>query len=77
MNEIWRKQQGTLKYYLNFIQPSETYRESFNMFNEVLMLFLPFNLYDERIMDYLDKLLMIFRENKRSYILINWLNEDR
>lgn len=42
-------------YKFNFLQPSETYQKSFNMFNEVLMLFSPFETYDRRAMDFVDK----------------------
>ncbi|MCQ2022870.1 cold-shock protein [Clostridium butyricum] len=63
-------------YYFNFIQPSETYRESFNMFNEVLMLFSPFNLYDERTMDYVDKLFMDY-SNRLDPVVIFLISKDR
>ena len=63
-------------YYFNFIQPSETYRESFNMFNEVLMLFSPFNLYDERTMDYVDKLFMDY-SNRLDPVVVFLVSRDR
>ncbi|MFB3163792.1 cold shock domain-containing protein [Neobacillus sp. 179-J 1A1 HS] len=63
-------------YYFNFIQPSETYRESFNMFNEVLMLFSPFNLYDERTMDYVDKLFMDY-SNRLDPVVVFLISRDR
>ncbi|WP_238907279.1 cold shock domain-containing protein [Clostridium sp. YIM B02506] len=63
-------------YYFNFIQPSETYRESFNMFNEVLMLFSPFSLYDERTLDYVDKLFMDY-SNRLDPVVVFLISEDR
>ncbi|HAT4072370.1 TPA: cold shock domain-containing protein [Clostridium perfringens] len=64
------------RYYFNFIQPSEMYRESFNMFNEVLMLFSPFDLYDERAMDYVDKLLMDY-SNRLDPVVVFLISKDR
>lgn len=64
------------RYYFNFIQPSEMYRESFNMFNEVLMLFSPFNLYDERTMDYVDKLFMDY-SNRLDPVVVFLISKDR
>ncbi|HFR4184936.1 TPA: cold shock domain-containing protein [Bacillus cereus] len=64
------------KYYFNFLQPSEKYRESFNMFNEVLMLFSTFNLYDDRAMDYVDKLFMDY-SNRLDPVVIILISKDK
>ncbi|MFK9120719.1 cold shock domain-containing protein [Peribacillus frigoritolerans] len=63
-------------YYFNFLQPSEKYRESFNMFNEVLMLFSTFNLYDDRAMDYVDKLFMDY-SNRLDPVVIVLISKDK
>ncbi|WP_202709463.1 cold shock domain-containing protein [Sporosalibacterium faouarense] len=63
-------------YYFNFLQPSEVYRESFNMFNEVLMLFSPFSYYDKRAMDYVDKLFMDY-SNRLDPVVIILISKDR
>lgn len=62
-------------YCFNFLQPSETYRESFNMFNEVLMLFSPFNFYDDRAMDYADKLFMDY-SNRLDPVVVILISKD-
>jgi cold shock CspA family protein len=63
-------------YYFNFLQPSETYRESFNMFNEVLMLFSTFSYYDDRAMDYVDKLFMDY-SNRLDPVVIILISKDK
>lgn len=62
-------------YYFNFVQPSEVYRESFNMFNEVLMIFSIYNYYDERAMDYVDKLFMDY-SNRLDPVVIILISRD-
>ncbi|MGD6870617.1 cold shock domain-containing protein [Sutcliffiella horikoshii] len=63
-------------YTFNFLQPSERYRESFNMFNEVLMLFSKFTFYDDRAMDYVDKLFMDY-SNRLDPVVIVLISKDR
>jgi len=63
-------------YYFNFLQPSETYRESFNMFNEVLMLYSAFNFYDDRAMDYVDKLFMDY-SNRLDPVVVILISKDK
>ncbi|MEW8963013.1 cold shock domain-containing protein [Paraclostridium dentum] len=63
-------------YYFNFLQPSEIYRESFNMFNEVLMIFSIYDYYDERTMDYVDKLLKEY-SNRLDPVVIILVSKDR
>lgn len=63
-------------YYFNFLQPSEVYKESFNMFNEVLMLFSTFKYYDERAMDYVDKLFMDY-SNRLDPVVIILISNDK
>lgn len=69
--EIFKK----ATYYFNFLQPSEIYRESFNMFNEVLMIFSIYNYYDERAMDYVDKLFMDY-SNRLDPVVIILVSRD-
>ncbi|MCQ4697992.1 cold shock domain-containing protein [Paeniclostridium sordellii] len=63
-------------YYFNFLQPSEIYRESFNMFNEVLMIFSTYDYYDERAMDYVDKLFMDY-SNRLDPVVIILVSKDK
>ncbi|WP_149428082.1 cold shock domain-containing protein [Exiguobacterium acetylicum] len=62
-------------YYFNFLKPSKTYKESFNMFNEVLMLFSTFPNYDDRAMDYVDKLFMDY-SNRLDPVVIILISKD-
>ena len=63
------------RYALNFLQPSEEYKESFNLFNEVLMLYSDFSDFNWRSMDFVDKLLMDYR-NRLDPVVIILISRD-
>lgn len=58
------------RYAINFLQPSEEYKESFNLFNEVLMIYSDFSNFNWRSMDFVDKLLMEYRNRLDSVVII-------
>jgi len=62
-------------YTFNFLQPSAAYKESFNMFDEFLMIFSDFDTYDERVLDYVDKLLTEY-SNRLDPVVIMLISKD-
>lgn len=63
-------------YRFNFLQPSESYQKSFNMFNEVLLLFSPFDSYDNRAMDFVDKAFSEYN-NRLDKIIVFLVSKDQ
>ncbi|MDW4068674.1 cold shock domain-containing protein [Staphylococcus saprophyticus] len=63
-------------YRFNFLQPSESYQKSFNMFNEVLLLFSPFDSYDNRAMDFVDKTFSEYN-NRLDKIIVFLVSKDQ
>lgn len=63
-------------YRFNFLQPSDNYQKSFNMFNEVLLLFSPFDSYDNRAMDFVDKSFSEY-SNRLDKIIVFVVSKDQ
>jgi hypothetical protein len=70
--------QGKFKstdYTIAFLQPDLRFRESFNMFNEVLLYFSPYISFDRRAMDFIDKTLSDF-DNRLDKVCIFIVSKD-
>jgi hypothetical protein len=65
----------TTDYTIAFLQPDEKLRESFNMFNEVLLLFSPYTVFERRTLDFIDKTLSDF-ENRLDKVCIFIVSKD-
>ena len=63
------------KYIFNFLKPTNAFRKSFNLSNEILMLFSNYNKFDTRTMDFVDKTLYQF-ENRLDKICIILISND-
>ena len=66
----------TTDYTLAFLQPDEKLRESFNMFNEVLLLFSPYTVFERRTLDFIDKTLSEF-DNRLDKVCIFIVSKDQ
>jgi hypothetical protein len=65
----------TTDYTIAFLQPDEKLRESFNMFNEVLLLFSPYTVFERRTLDFIDKTLSDF-DNRLDKVCIFIVSKD-
>lgn len=65
----------TTGYTFAFLQPDEKLRESFNMFNEVLLLFSPYTVFERRTLDFIDKTLAEF-DNRLDKVCIFIVSKD-
>ncbi|PEC48932.1 ATP-binding protein [Bacillus sp. AFS096315] len=65
----------TTDYTIAFLQPDKRFRESFNMFNEVLLFFSPYISFDRRAMDFIDKTLSDF-DNRLDKVCIFIVSKD-
>ncbi|QOY37333.1 hypothetical protein AWH56_006810 [Anaerobacillus isosaccharinicus] len=62
-------------YTFSFLQPGDEYREKFNMYNEFLLLFSPFQDFDRRILDFVDKTLTDY-DNRLDKVCIFLVSKD-
>lgn len=65
----------TTEYTYAFLQPSENLKESFNMYNEVLLLFSPYEVFERRTLDFVDKTLLDF-DNRLDKVCIFIISKD-
>lgn len=65
----------TTDYTIDFLQPDEKFRESFNMFNEVLLLFSPYTVFERRTLDFIDKTLSEY-DNRLDKVCIFIVSKD-
>lgn len=67
----------TTSYTFDFLKPDDKFRESFNMFNEVLLLFSPYTEFESRTLDFVDKTMQEYsnRLDKVCVILVSKDNE--
>lgn len=59
-----------------FLQPGDEYREKFNMYNEILLLFSPFQDFDRRALDFVDKTLVDY-DNRLDKVCIFLVSNDQ
>jgi hypothetical protein len=62
-------------YNFSFLQPGDEYREKFNMYNEILLLFSPFHDFDRRALDFVDKTLNDY-DNRLDKVCIFLVSRD-
>ncbi|MBN1034501.1 ATP-binding protein [Clostridium botulinum] len=62
-------------YNFSFLQPGDEYREKFNMYNEILLLFSPFQQFDRRALDFVDKTLINY-DNRLDKVCIFLISND-
>lgn len=62
-------------YNFSFLQPGDEYREKFNMYNEFLLLFSPFQDFDRRVLDFVDKTLTDY-DNRLDKVCIFLVSKD-
>lgn len=62
-------------YNFSFLQPGDEYREKFNMYNEILLLFSPFQDFDRRALDFVDKTLSDY-DNRLDKVCIFLISKD-
>lgn len=62
-------------YNFSFLQPGDEYREKFNMDNEILLLFSPFQDFDRRALDFVDKTLTDY-DNRLDKVCIFLVSKD-
>jgi len=62
-------------YNATFLQPGDEYREKFNMYNEILLLFSPFQDFDRRALDFVDKTLTDY-DNRLDKVCIFLVSKD-
>ncbi|WP_110929913.1 ATP-binding protein [Paenibacillus bouchesdurhonensis] len=62
-------------YNFSFLQPGDEYREKFNMYNEFLLLFSPFQDFDRRALDFVDKTLTDY-DNRLDKVCIFLVSKD-
>lgn len=65
----------TTDYTFIFLKPDEAFRESFNMYNEVLLLFSPYTEFETRTFDFVDKTLQEF-DNRLDKVCILLVSKD-
>ncbi|MEH7131473.1 hypothetical protein V7103_25235, partial [Neobacillus drentensis] len=63
------------EYNFSFLQPGDEYREKFNMYNEILLLFSPFSDFDRRALDFVDKTLTDY-DNRLDKVCIFLVSKD-
>lgn len=65
----------TTDYTIDFLQPDEKLRESFNLYNEVLLLFSPYTAFERRTFDFIDKTLSEY-DNRLDKVCIFIVSKD-
>ncbi|MGA4517181.1 AAA-like domain-containing protein [Solibacillus silvestris] len=63
------------EYNFSFLQPDDEYREKFNMYNEIILLFSPFQDFDRRVLDFVDKTLSEY-DNRLDKVCIFLVSKD-
>lgn len=63
------------EYVINFLKPGEEFREYYNLYNEVLLLFSPYKEFDTRILDFVDKTLEEF-DNRLDKVCLFLVSND-
>jgi len=66
----------TTDYTIDFLQPSQELREYYNLYNEVLLLFSPYTVFENRTMDFVDKTLEEYG-NRLDKVSIFIVSKDR
>lgn len=66
----------TTDYTFAFLKPEDKFRESFNMYNEVLLLFSPYTEFESRTMDFVDKTLQEY-DNRLDKVCILLVSKDQ
>ena len=65
----------TTSYVFNFLQPGEEFREYYNLYNEVLLLFSPYTEFESRTLDFVDKTLEEF-DNRLDKVCVFLVSKD-
>lgn len=65
----------TTEYVFNFLKPGDEFREYYNLYNEVLLLFSPYKEFDGRILDFVDKTLEEF-DNRLDKVCVFLVSND-
>lgn len=65
----------TTSYTFNFLQPGEEFREYYNLYNEVLLLFSPYTEFESRTLDFVDKTLEEF-DNRLDKVCVFLISKD-
>ena len=76
--KITFSKEGTFKttsYVFNFLQPGEEFREYYNLYNEVLLLFSPYTEFESRTLDFVDKTLEEF-DNRLDKVCVFLVSRD-
>ena len=63
-------------YNFAFLKPQEKFREMYNLYNEVLLLFLPYPTFDSRSLDFVDKTLSLDYPNRLDKICVIIVSAD-
>ena len=66
----------TTAYTFYFLQPGEEFKEYYNLYNEVLLLFSPYYEFDSRTLDFVDKTLEEF-DNRLDKICVFLVSKDK
>lgn len=76
--KITFSKEGTFKttsYVFNFLQPGEEFREYYNLYNEVLLLFSPYSEFESRTLDFVDKTLEEY-DNRLDKVCVFLVSKD-
>lgn len=65
----------TTTYVFDFLQPGEEFREYYNLYNEVLLLFSPYVEFENRTLDFVDKTLEEF-DNRLDKVCVFLISKD-
>lgn len=65
----------TTNYIIDFLQPGKEFREYYNLYNEVLLLFSPYDEFENRTLDFVDKTLNDY-ENRLDKVCIFLVSKD-
>lgn len=65
----------TTSYVFNFLQPGEEFRDYYNLYNEVLLLFSPYTEFESRTLDFVDKTLEEF-DNRLDKVCVFLISKD-
>lgn len=65
----------TTAYVFDFLQPGEEFREYYNLYNEVLLLFSPYMEFESRTLDFVDKTLEEF-DNRLDKVCVFLVSKD-
>lgn len=64
------------EYNFSFLKPEGRFKEMYNLYNEVLLLFLPYSVFDSRSLDFVDKTLSIDYPNRLDKICVVIVSAD-